>query len=511
MPESIGIDLGTTRSVVAHVQQDEPEVIENADGKPITPSVVHITDSGEIQVGENAVDRLQIKPDRTVDHIKNEMGSTNDIQIGEEKYSPQKLSSHIIEKLVTDASDRIGTDVSNAVITVPAYFTDRERTATREAGEMIGLNVDNLLAEPSAAVLAYGLKQKRLDDEDEETIFVYDLGGGTFDATLVEANYAGNIIETIATDGDNDLGGADWTQAIVDWIYSRIESDTGIDLRDESNEGEIENIQELRSRVVETARDAKHRLSEQSEVTVTIPFAIPSEGYNFDETLSRDKFEELTNDLFEQTKTPIENIFNRTDYTTDDVEKILLIGGATRMPRVEELVEGHFGIEPSKEISPDKAVALGAAVQAAILDDEVTTVMPDIEEGDEDSTGGMVIIEALPQSIGVEVQPDNKFDPVVERDTSLPTTKRKEGYGVQYEGQTDVEINVYQGDNEKAEQNELLGEVTLSNIPPREPGDPSLAIEFTVDDDGTLEVRAEDMKSGKDIETEIESALEKDN
>lgn len=505
----IGIDLGTTRSVMSYVPDDGPEIIENAEGKPTTPSVVHLTDRGESQVGEGAQDMMVMKPEQSVSEIKKQMGENVTISLGEDEYTPQEISALILQKLVADAEDRIGSSVTNAVITVPAYFTDRERTATREAGEMAGLEVEKLLAEPSAAVLAYGLREQRLGDSAEETIFVYDLGGGTFDATLVEADYKGNYIETIATDGDSSLGGSDWTEAIADWTYDAIADDIGIDLREKSAQADIDSVEEARKRVVKTARDAKHRLSEQQAVNVTIPYIVPSKGYNFDAELTREEFERMTADLFEGTTEPVDAIFERTEHTTDDVDKVLLIGGATRMPRVEQLVKQYFGMAPSKEISPDKAVALGAAIQAAVLDDEVTTVFSEGNDGDEsDESGGLVIIEALSQSVGVEVQPDGRFDPIIERDTSLPATERKEGYGVQYADQTSVEIQVYQGENEDAKKNESLGRAIISDIPPREPGDPSLAVEFTINDDGTLEVRGEDLKSDKGVSTTIESGLD---
>jgi molecular chaperone DnaK len=497
---------------MAYVPDDGPEIIENAEGKPTTPSVVHITDRGESQVGEGAQDMMVMKPEQSVSEIKKQMGENVTVSLGEDEYTPQEVSALILQKLVADAEDRLGSNVTNAVITVPAYFTDRERTATREAGEMAGLEVEKLLAEPSAAVLAYGLREQRLGDSTEETVFVYDLGGGTFDATLVDADYEGNYIETIATDGDSSLGGSDWTEAIADWTYDAIADDIGIDLRENSAQEEVDSVEEARKRVVKTARDAKHRLSEQQEVNVTIPYIVPSKGYNFDATLTREEFERMTADLFDRTTEPMDAIFERTEYTTEDVDKVLLIGGATRMPRVEELVEEYFGMAPSKEISPDKAVALGAAIQAAVLDEEVTTVFSEGDEADEsggsDGSGGLVIIEALSQSVGVEVQPDGRFDPIIERDTSLPATERKEGYGVQYADQTSVEIQVYQGENEDATKNEFLGRAIISDIPPREPGDPSLAVEFTINEDGTLEVRGEDLQSDKGVSTTIESGLD---
>jgi molecular chaperone DnaK len=499
---TLGIDLGTSRSAMAFVPDGEPEIIENSEGKPVTPSIVHLTEEGEALVGDAAVNQMLMQPERTKREVKKLMGDNETIELGEETYNPQEVSALILQKLVEDAEQRLGGSVSNAVITVPAYFTDRQRNATREAGEIAGLEVDRLLPEPSAAVLAYGLREQRLGEATDEIVFVYDLGGGTFDATLVDAAYEHNIIETIATDGDTALGGTDWTQAIVDFICDIVEEDTGIDIRE--NDDHVES----RKRVREAAVEAKHQLSEQQKVHVTVPAVIPSADgmYNVDEQLSREAFESMTADLIERTKEPIDDIFERTDYDRDDVDKVLLVGGSTRMPQVEDMVEEYFEVEPSKQISPDKAVALGAAVQAAVLDDDADATLPASDE----EAGGLVLIEALPQSIGVKIQPGNRFDPIIERDTEIPATERKEGYTVEHEDQTAVSIKVYQGDADTVDDNEYLGEAILKDIPKRERGADSLAVEFSVDMDGTLEVRGEDLLSGKEVTTELHSALESD-
>jgi molecular chaperone DnaK len=341
-----------------------------------------------------------------------------------------------------------------------------------------------------------------LGEVANEVIFVYDLGGGTFDATLVEAEYEHNYIETVATDGDDQLGGSDWTEALVQYAYDVIYEDTGIDIS--QNDEYIEQ----RGRIFEAAQEAKHGLSEQQSVDMTVPFVVADEGYNLDEEITREKFEEMTVDLLEDTKIPINDIFERTEYTVDDVDRVLLIGGSSRMPQVETLVKEYFGMEPSKKISPDHAVAMGAAIQAAILDDDVTNT--GITDEDEEGPGGIVLIDVLPQTIGVKVQPGDKFDPVVERDSQLPTTQRSEGYSVQHADQTSVAIEVYQGEDEYAPNNEKLGDAIIEDIPPREPGQGQLAIEFTVNSDGTLEVHGEDLMSGKEVQAEIDSALDSD-
>lgn len=499
---TLGIDLGTTRSAMAHVTDGEPEIIENSEGKGVTPSVVHLTEDGEALVGDGAVDNMLMHPDRTKREVKKLMGENATVELGPESYTPQEVSALILQKLVEDAEDRLGDDVSNAVITVPAYFSDRQRTATREAGEKAGLEVDKLLPEPSAAVLAYGLREQQLGEAKNEVVFVYDLGGGTFDATLVDAEYEHNYIETIATDGDTELGGSDWTEAIAKYAYDTIEDETGVHIPSDDD------YADQQQRVRDAAQEAKHKLSEQQTVNLTVPFVVPDQSYNLDVELTREEFEKMTADLIERTRDPMDDIFDRTDYTVDDIDKVLLIGGSTRMPQVDELVQEYFGIEPSKEISPDHAVAMGAAVQAAVLDDDVETQLP---SGDESETGGLVLIDVLPQTIGVKVQPGDRFDPVVERDSQLPTTERKEGYSVQKADQTTVAIEVYQGESDKALENEFLGRAVMEDIPPREPGQQSLAVEFSVNNDGTLEVHGEDLLSDAEVTAEIESALESSN
>lgn len=497
---TLGIDLGTTRSAMAHVADGEPKIIENSESKSVTPSVVHLTENGESIVGEGAVDNMMMKPERTVREIKKLMGTNEVVFLGDEEYNPQEVSALTLQKLVNDAEDRLGGSVTNAVITVPAYFTDRQRNATKEAGEIIGLEVDRLLPEPSAAVLAYGHHEQQLGEVKNEIIFVYDLGGGTFDATLVEAKYENNFIETIATDGDDQLGGSDWTEELVQYAYDVIYEDTGIDISQNDEHAQ------QRNRIFTAAQEAKHGLSEQQSVNLTVPFVV--EGYNLDEEITRTDFEEMTADLLADTELPMDDIFERTDYTIGDVDRVLLIGGSTRMPQVEALVEDYFGMEPTKKISPDHAVALGAAIQAAFLDEDVTDTK--ISGGEDDGPGGVVLIDVLPRSIGIKVQPEDRFDPIVDRDTQLPVTERSEGYSVQHADQTSVAIEVFQGEDEYAPNNEKLGDALLEGIPPREPGQGQLAVEFTVNSDGTLELYGEDMMSGKEVTAEIDSALDSD-
>jgi molecular chaperone DnaK len=499
---TLGVDLGTTRSAMAHVASGEVQMLNNSEGKDITPSVVHLTEDDEAVVGDDAVNSMLMQPDRTVREVKKLMGENTTVTLGEEEFTPQDISGIILQKLVENATNRLGGEVTNAVITVPAYFTDRERTATREAGELADLTVERLLPEPSAAVLAYGHKEQQLGEVKNETIFVYDLGGGTFDATLVEAEYEFNYIETVATDGDSDLGGSNWTDALVQYAYDVIEEDTGVDV------SEAEEHAEQRRRIWEQSQEVKHRLSSQNAVSMTVPFVVPEKSYNLDEEITREQFEGMTEELLERTTEPMDSIFDRTDYDVESVDKVLLIGGSTRMPQVEKLVTDYFGMDPSKEISPDHAVAQGAAIQAAVLDDSVESSGLTGADDEDDSASGIALIDALSQSIGVKVQPGDRFDPIVERDTNLPATERKEGYSVRDEDQTTVEIQVYQGESELADENEFLGRAVMEDIPKRRPGQQSLAIEFTVNNDGTLEIRGEDLMSDTEIVAEIESALQ---
>jgi len=491
---SIGIDLGTTRSVVAYVPDADPEIIKT-DGTAVTRSVVHVPAEGEAVVGTDADDHLIMDPDRTVEEVKKLMGEDTELELGDETYLPEQISALILEHLATHAEGRLGDPIEDVVLTVPAYFGDRERTATRTAGEIAGLDVARLLPEPSAACLAYGLREGKLGEAAEELVFVYDLGGGTFDATLVDVDYEANVVETLHTDGDNDLGGGDWTDSVVDWVAEQIESDTGVDIRDEP---------EQLARVRSEAREAKHSLSRQEAVDVTIPFVVPDENYSFDESLTRDTFDERTADLLEATREPMESLFERSEYTPEDVDKTLLVGGSTRMPQVETLLTDYFSSEPSKEINPDEAVALGAAVQAEIIGDggaDAERLLP----GD---SSGLLLIDVVPKPLGVKLH-GGEIDHVIDGDAQIPVIERKESYGTVHENQNSVKIAVYEGEGDHVDDEgvEKIGEAILEGIPPRDPGEETLACEFEITADGTLRVQGEDLISGKEVETRIESAV----
>lgn len=501
--KTLGIDLGTTRSVVANVSEGSPEVVE-IDGERVTRSVVHFEDEENAVVGSNADEKLEMAPESTIEEVKKHMGEDIKFELGEGQYTPEEISAIIIEYLVNQAEDRLGEDVDDVVITIPAYFGQERSTATSTAGEIADVNVEALLPEPSAACLAYGLENDQLGEDNEELVFVYDLGGGTFDATLVDVDYEVNFIETLHTDGDDELGGSDWTNEIVEWIVGKIEDDCGIDVSDMSKQ---------MGRIRSEARTAKHKLSEQESATILIPFVAPEENYSLEEELTRNDFEEMTTDLLQKTQDPIDDLFERSDYSTDDVDKVLLVGGSTRMPQVSGFVEDYFNIEPSKEINPDEAVALGAAVHAEILGDDDSEVINALPGDDDGEANGMVIEEVLPKPIGVRLH-DGTIDHILENDMTIPATNRKENYGTVREDQDIVKLQIYQGEGDHINDDsvEQIGEAILGEndpLPNREPNKPSLACEFKITTDKRLVASGEDLLSGKGVETTINLEIDK--
>ncbi len=500
---TVGIDLGTTRTAVAHVTRGTPTLLANAGGYNLTPSVVHVPRDGPALVGREASDRLLMEPERTIAEVKRHMGDETELSLGQSTRRPEELSALILEKVVNDAADRTDTTVETAVITVPAYFTGRQRTATRNAGEIAGLHVDQLLPEPSAAVLAYGYEQQKLGEVTDETLLVYDLGGGTFDATLVEAEYEHNYIETVFTEGDSGLGGHDWTAEIEAWVADEIRSDTGIDVTSGSA------YADQRNRIRSAAREAKHELVDQQKTVVNIPYVVPEENYHFERTIDRAQFQAMTEHLLEQTRKTIETVFHQTDYTTADVDTVLLVGGASRMPQVESMLRSYFGMAPSREVHPDHAVAMGAAVQAAVLDDSVTGVGEMLSHAEDDGAGapsGIVLVDVLPQTLGVELD-NGQFSPVIEQGAQLPTTVRKENFQTVHPDQTAVKWPIRQGESPQAVDNDLLGTVWIRDIPPRDPDRDSIAVEFTMTSDGTLQVEVEDLITGRLVDATIESGI----
>lgn len=496
---AIGVDLGTTRTGAAYVPEDEPEMIPNRGGNVLTPSVVFVPNEDESTVGDDAQGQLVMDPDRAKKEVKRQMGTDDTITLGNLDYTPEEISAMILDKVKSDTEDYLGEPPNEAVITVPAQFSDNQRAATRSAADIAGLDVQRLLPEPSAACIAYGLKEGKLNEDKQELVFVFDLGGGTFDATLADVNYSVNHVHTEKTYGDMQLGGSDWTQRIEEWMLETIEKDTGVDL---ANEPELE---ECYQNVLQHAEDAKKKLSSMSSVDISVPMVVPQQTYAFSETLTRDKFEDMTSDLIERTQEPMDELFNDTEYSVEDVDKVLLVGGATRMQQVEAFVEDYFGQEPSREIHPDEAVALGAAVKAELLDrnelppgeqEEKPSILP----GDEEIT----VTNLVPQSLGVRLA-DDTIDKLIMKGNELPQLVENEKYTTKTDTQTAAKIEVYEGEGETADETTQIGDAHLSDIPQRSSDQHSISVRFEMGEDGILEVKGEDLISGKTDEVTITS------
>jgi len=486
----VGIDLGTTRSAVAQVTLDDVEVVFNSEGEAVTPSVVTIEEGGDAVVGQPALNQAVLNPDRTVREVKRKMGEDTEKVIGDESYTPEEISALILRKLINDAEEKVPSGIGESVITVPANFAENERSATENAGEIAGLDVERLLPEPSAACLAYGFHQGKLDEDVEEIVLVYDLGGGTFDASLVDVDFNRNIVETLNTEGENQVGGSDWTSAIAGWLTEEVK--TAAD--DES----IVDQPQVQAQIMDEARSLKHILS--SKETAKVGSLIG--GVAVDAELSREEFEDRTADLLEQTIDATDDLFERSDFGKDDVDKVLLVGGSTRMPQVAERVEDYFGFEPSVELNPDRAVAQGAAIQAELLSDQATGVTDTITGVD----SGVVLVDVAPRSIGVKLH-DGTTSHIIETDDEIPTVSRREDFRTVEDGQTVVEFPIMEGESEDASENDQIGKVRLEDIPPRPTNDESLAVEFELTADGTLQVEAEDLKTGEAVTASFESAV----
>ncbi len=468
MGRTVGIDLGTTNSVVAVMEGGEPVVIPNAEGSRLTPSVVAFTKTGERLVGIPAKRQAILNPERTITSIKRKMGTDYKVTIDNKTYTPEEISAMILQKLKTDAETYLGEKVTDAVITVPAYFNDAQRTATKTAGEIAGLNVLRIINEPTAASLAYGL-----DKKESETILVYDLGGGTFDVSILEVGEG--VFEVKATAGDTQLGGDDWDQRIVDYVAEEFMKQEGIDLRKDRQA-----LQRLR----EAAEKAKIELSSVVHTNISLPFITATqEGpKHLDMTLTRAKFEELTADLAERTIGPFKRALSDAGLTEKDIDEIILVGGATRMPHIYELVKRlGGGKEPHKGVNPDEVVAIGAAIQAGVLSGQVKDV---------------VLLDVTPLSLGIETL-GGVFTKLIERNTTIPTRK-SEIFTTAVDGQTDVEIHVLQGEREMAKDNKTLGRFHLVGIPPAPRGVPQIEVTFDIDANGIVNVSAKDKATGKE-------------